>query len=104
PEAWSRAAVLGAGEQGRFHAEVLRELNPDVAILAWAPHPERVVSLGDRVEAAPGPREAVEGSEVVVTAGPIVESPESPLTSGWLGGRSLGLPLLFGLSLLSDAA
>jgi len=103
PEAWSRAAVLGAGEQGRFHAEVLRELNPDVAILAWDPHPERVVSLGDRVEAAPGPREAVEGSEVVVTAGPIVESPESPLTSGWLAERSLGLPIDFDFYFSAEA-
>jgi ornithine cyclodeaminase/alanine dehydrogenase len=103
PEAWNRAAVLGAGEQGRFHAEVLRELNPDVAILAWDPHPERVVSLGDRVEAAPGPREAVEGSEVVVTAGPIVESPESPLTSGWLAERSLGLPIDFDFYFSAEA-
>ena len=103
PEAWNRAAVLGAGEQGRFHAEVLRELNPDVAILAWDPHPERVASLGDRVEAAPGPREAVEGSEVVVTAGPIVENPESPLTSGWLGERSLGLPIDFDFYFSAEA-
>ena len=103
PEAWNRAAVLGAGEQGRFHAEVLRELNPDVAILAWDPHPERVASLGDHVEAAPGPREAVEGSEVVVTAGPIVENPESPLTSGWLGERSLGLPIDFDFYFSAEA-
>ena len=103
PEAWNRAAVLGAGEQGRFHAEVLRELNPDVAILAWDPHPERVASLGDRVEAAPGPREAVEGSQVVVTAGPIVENPESPLTSGWLGERSLGLPIDFDFYFSAEA-
>ena len=103
PEAWNRAAVLGAGEQGRFHAEVLRELNPDVAILAWDPHPERVASLGDRVEAAPGPREAVEGSEVVVTAGPIVENPESPLTSDWLGEHSLGLPIDFDFYFSAEA-
>jgi ornithine cyclodeaminase/alanine dehydrogenase-like protein (mu-crystallin family) len=95
PEGWSRAAVLGAGEQGRFHAEVLRQLNPEVAIQAWDPHPERIASLGDRVEKAPGPREAVEGAEIVVTAGPIVESPESPLTPDWLGERSLGLPIDF---------
>jgi len=103
PAAWHRAAVLGAGEQGRFHAEVLRELNPDVAILAWDPHPERVASLGDQVEAAPGPREAVVGSEVVVTAGPIVENPESPLTSGWLGERSLGLPIDFDFYFSAEA-
>ena len=56
PEGWRRAAVLGAGEQGRFHAAVLRELNPQVAIQGWDPHPERVGTLGDRVEQAQGPR------------------------------------------------
>ena len=103
PEGWSRAAVLGAGEQGRFHTEVLRQLNADVSIQAWDPHPERVASLGDRVEAASGPREAVEGSEVVVTAGPIVENPESPLTAGWLGERSLGLPIDFDFYFSAEA-
>jgi ornithine cyclodeaminase/alanine dehydrogenase-like protein (mu-crystallin family) len=95
PEGWSRAAVLGAGEQGRFHAEVLRQLNPEVAIQGWDPHSERILSLGDRVEEASGPREAVEGAEVVVTAGPIVENPDSLLTPDWLGERSLGLPIDF---------
>jgi len=37
----------------------------------------------------------VEGAEVVVTAGPIVENPDSPLTPDWLGERSLGLPIDF---------
>lgn len=95
PEGWRTAAVLGAGEQGRFHAEVLRQLNPDVAIQAWDPHPERIASLGERVEAVSGPREAVQGAEVVVTAGPIVEDPDSPLTPDWLGDRALGLPIDF---------
>jgi ornithine cyclodeaminase/alanine dehydrogenase len=103
PDGWSRAAVLGAGEQGRFHAEVLRQLNPEVAIRGWDPHPERIASLGDGVEEAPGPREAVEGAEVVVTAGPIVENPDSPLTPDWLGERSLGLPIDFDFYFSADA-
>jgi alanine dehydrogenase len=95
PSGWEQAAVLGAGEQGRFHVGVLRELKSSVSIRAWDPHPDRIETLGDGVVAAPGPREAVEGAEVVVTAGPIVESPESPLTPDWLGGRFLGLPIDF---------
>jgi len=95
PSGWTRAAVLGAGEQGRFHARVLRELNPGVSLHAWDPHPERVASLGDGVEAAASPREAVEGADIVVTAGPIVDEPESPLTPEWLADRSLGLPIDF---------
>jgi len=103
PEGWRSAAVLGAGEQGRFHAEVLRQLNPGVAIAAWDPHPERIASLGERVEAVSGPREAVEGAEVVVTAGPIVEDPDSPLTPAWLGERSLGLPIDFDFYFSAEA-
>jgi ornithine cyclodeaminase/alanine dehydrogenase len=95
--------VLGAGEQGRFHAEVLRQLNPEVVIQGWDPHSERILSLGDRVEEASGPREAVEGAEVVVTAGPIVENPDSPLTPDWLGGRSLGLPIDFDFYFSAEA-
>ena len=103
PRGWSRAAVLGAGEQGRFHAEVLRQLNPDVAIRGWDPHRERISSLGDNVEAAPGPREAVQAADVVVTAGPIVESPDSPLTSDWLEESSLGLPIDFDFYFSAEA-
>jgi alanine dehydrogenase len=95
PQGWASAAVLGCGEQGRFHARVLRELDPDVRIRAYDPHPERIGTLGDRVEAANAPQEAVAGADVVVTAGPIVDSPESPLTSAWLAERFLALPIDF---------
>jgi alanine dehydrogenase len=103
PEGWRRAAVLGAGEQGRFHARVLSELNPGVLIQAWDPHPERIASLGNGVTAAAGPREAVEGAEVVVTAGPIVERPASPLAPDWLAERSLGLPIDFDFYFSAEA-
>jgi alanine dehydrogenase len=95
PSGWERAAVLGAGEQGRFHASVLEALNPTASIRGWDPHPERIETLGDGVAAASGPREAIEGAEIVVTAGPIVESPDSPLGPDWLGARVLGLPIDF---------
>jgi alanine dehydrogenase len=95
PEGWRRAAVLGAGEQGRFHTRVLAELNPEISLHAWDPHPERIGSLGHGVRPADGPREAVNGADVVVTAGPIVEDPESPLGPEWLGPRVLGLPIDF---------
>jgi ornithine cyclodeaminase/alanine dehydrogenase len=102
PDRWSRAALLGAGEQGRFHLRVLRALNPDASIHAWDPHPERIAALKDATAAA-GPREAVEDAEVVVTAGPIVESPESPLGREWLGARVLGLPIDFDFYFSADA-
>jgi ornithine cyclodeaminase/alanine dehydrogenase-like protein (mu-crystallin family) len=96
PEGWRRAAILGCGEQGRYHARMLRHLRPDAELVAFDPVPERVLELGSDVLAADAPREAVDGAEVVVTAGPIVENPVSPLTPDWLGtGPRLLLPIDF---------
>ncbi|MGH3032417.1 MAG: ornithine cyclodeaminase family protein [Gaiellaceae bacterium] len=105
PEGWREAAILGCDEQGRFHARLLTELNADVRIRAYDPHPETIEAMPGPVEGAPGPREAV--AAVVVTAGPIVERPESPLASDWLGERWLALPLdfhfYFGAKPVADA-
>jgi ornithine cyclodeaminase/alanine dehydrogenase len=95
PEGWSRAAILGCGEQGLFHARLLRALEPGVEIRAWDPHPERIARLGDLVQAASGWEEALAGADVVVTAGPIVEDPPSPLRPEHLGERWLALPIDF---------
>ena len=95
PQGWSRAAILGCGEQGLFHARLLRALEPGVEIRAWDPHPERIARLGDLVSAASGWEDALAGAEVVVTAGPIVEDPPSPLRPEHLGERWLALPIDF---------
>jgi alanine dehydrogenase len=95
PDGWRRAAILGCGEQGRFHARLLAALNAEVRIRAYDPHPERVQAMPEPVEAAAGPREALEGAEVIVTAGPIVEDPDPPITPDWLGERWLLLPIDF---------
>jgi ornithine cyclodeaminase/alanine dehydrogenase len=95
PEGWRRAAILGCGEQGQFHALLLRTLQPDVRIRAWDPHPERIERLGEGVEAARGWEEAVAGADVVVTAGPIVEDPSAPIRPEHLGERWLVLPIDF---------
>jgi ornithine cyclodeaminase/alanine dehydrogenase len=95
PEGWRRAAILGCGEQGQFHAGLLRALEPDVRIRAWDPHPERIERLGEEVEAAGGWEDAVAGADVVVTAGPIVEDPSPPIRPEHLGERWLALPIDF---------
>ena len=41
PAGWSRVALLGCGEQGRYHCEVLRALNPACSIHAFDVVPER---------------------------------------------------------------
>jgi ornithine cyclodeaminase/alanine dehydrogenase-like protein (mu-crystallin family) len=87
PSAWKRTAILGYGEQGRRHHDVLRALNPDVEVATFDPRPD--VSTED------DPRAAVEDADVVVTAGPIVDAPDPPLTTEWLGERWLLLPIDF---------
>jgi alanine dehydrogenase len=103
PEGWSSAAILGCGEQGRFHARVLADLNPGARIRAYDPHPERIAELEGNVEAVSAPAEAVENAEIVVTAGPIVEAPESPLGRDWLGDRWLALPIDFDFYFSAEA-
>jgi ornithine cyclodeaminase/alanine dehydrogenase len=98
PAGWSRAAILGCGEQGRSHARVVAALNPEAVLSAYDVHPERIWELGGNVEAAPGPREALEGAEVVISAVPIADRPDPPIRSEWLGETYLALPLDFDAS------
>ena len=95
PEAWRTAAILGCGEQGVFHAKLLRALEPRARIRAYDPNPERIERLGESVEAAASEREAVAGGEVVVTAAPIVEDPRPLIGVEELGERWLVLPIDF---------
>lgn len=95
PNGWSRAAILGCGEQGRFHAAVLRALNPTVEIVGYDPEASRAAELAEGVVVAESAREAVTGAEVVVTAGPIVEDASPPMQPSWLGDRWLVLPIDF---------
>jgi alanine dehydrogenase len=96
PKGWSRAAILGCGEQGRFHAEILRFLNPAVQIVAYDPDPERAATLGDVAVAATA-EAATSDADVVVTAGPIIANADSPMRSSWLGDEWLVLPIDFDL-------
>ena len=103
PDAWGEAAILGCGEQGRYHARVLSALNPEVRIRAYDPHPERVAELEGRVEPAADASQAVEGADIVVSAGPIVEDPDPPIEPAWLGSRWLGLPIDFDFYFSAEA-
>jgi alanine dehydrogenase len=104
PDGWNTAAILGCGEQGRYHARVLTELNPDVQIRAYDPHPERVAELDGRVEAAAGPAEAVAGADVIVSACPIADDPSPPIGPDWLAERWLALPIDFDFYFSAAAA
>ena len=95
PEGWNRVALLGCGEQGRYHCEVLRALNPDCIIHAFDVVPERARAVCDGAIVAGSARDAVLGSQVVVTAGPIVREPPSPLDESWVEDDVLLLPIDF---------
>ncbi|HEV3408030.1 MAG TPA: hypothetical protein VG079_05020 [Gaiellaceae bacterium] len=95
PDEWSEAAILGCGEQGVFHSRLLNSLRAGVQIRAYDPHRERVERLVGSVVAVEEPAQAVAGADVVVTAGPIVEDPQPPITPEWLGERWLVAPIDF---------
>ena len=101
-DGWSVAAVLGCGEQGRYHARVLRALEPACEIRAYDVVRERARALCDRVTVVEDPRSAVAGADVVVTAGPIVVEPPSPIDAPWVGDDVLMLPIDFDFYVAAD--
>jgi ornithine cyclodeaminase/alanine dehydrogenase len=102
PEGWSVAAILGCGEQGRYHAQVLRALNPASEIRGYDVVPERAAGLCDGVVVMDDVRATVAGTDVVVTAGPIVVDPPSPLDASWVEDDVLLLPIDFDFYVSAD--
>ena len=98
PSGWSRVAILGCGEQGRFHANVIEALNPAAEIRGYDPRPGRARELGENAIEAADPRSAVRGAEVLIGAAPIVRNPSPPIESEWLGDAYLALPIDFDAS------
>ena len=95
PQGWSRAAIIGCGEQGRYHAQMLRALNPSATIVGYDVNPERVALLVEGAEAASSAIEAVADVDIAISAAPIVKDAEPALDAGVLGDRWLGLPIDF---------
>jgi alanine dehydrogenase len=104
PAGWSRAAIIGCGEQGRYHAEMLAALYPAAELSVYDPDPARVASMPVPVTGHPSIEEAVAGADVVVTLAPIVQPPAPTLRRSWLGDRFLALPADFNASFLPDVA
>ncbi len=96
-----RAALVGAGVQGRSHLAVLGGLLPGVSLTLFDRHPERAGALADAARAttgigevavAPDARSAVRDADVVVTAasfGPV----RQVMTSDWLAPDALVVPV-----------
>jgi alanine dehydrogenase len=98
PPDWRRAAIVGCGEQGRYHSRVIVALNPAAVIGAFDIHRGRIHELEGNVEPAADVQHAIDGAEVIVTAVPIAEHPEPSIDSDWLCDRYLALPVDFDAS------
>ncbi len=96
-----RAALIGAGVQGRSHLPVLGGVLPGVEVSLFDPSAERLGSLAElgretdgigHIAIAGSAREAVDGADVVVTAaafGPVRQM----MTNDWLGPDTLVVPV-----------
>ena len=84
--------VLGCGVQGRSNAEALKLLFPIQQVIAYDLDAEAArryagdVSARLKIEVVPvsDPRKAVSGSDIVITAGPILKKPHRTIQPGWL--------------------
>jgi ornithine cyclodeaminase/alanine dehydrogenase-like protein (mu-crystallin family) len=96
-----RAALIGAGVQGRSHLAVLGGLLPAVSLALFDRHPERAAALAHaaretdgvgEVTVAPDARSAARDADVVITAasfGPI----RQVMTPDWLAPDALVVPV-----------
>ena len=108
----TRAALIGAGVQGRSHLAVLGATLPDVALALFDRHPERAAALADAARAtagigevtiAPDARSAVRDADVVVTAasfGPV----RQVMTADWLAPDALVVPVDYATYCAADVA
>jgi ornithine cyclodeaminase/alanine dehydrogenase-like protein (mu-crystallin family) len=107
-----RAALIGAGVQGRSHLAVLGRVLPGVALALFDRHPERAEALAalargtegiNEVSVAPDPRLAVLDADVVVTAasfGPV----RQVMTADWLADDALVVPVDYATYLAAEVA
>lgn len=107
-----RAALIGAGVQGRSHLAVLGRVLPGVVLSLFDRHPGRADALAiearatdgiDQVAIAPDARTAVQDADVIVTAasfGPI----QQVMTTDWLVDNALVVPVDYATYCASDVA
>lgn len=91
PESES-VGILGCGVQGRSNLEALKVLFPIKHVVAYDTLPEQTErfaqfvreKFGIQAVKAKQPRDAVDGLDIVVTAGPILRQPHATIKAGWL--------------------
>ncbi len=106
------AAILGCGVQGRTNLEALKTQLPnmerahayDVLADAAGRYAEEMAErLEMEVIPCSSPRKAVEASDVVVTATPILKNPDPVIEEDWLIDGSFSCPLDFDSSFKGSA-
>lgn len=98
-----RAAIIGAGVQGRSHLPIFGHVLPNVELRLFDPDPLRAEALAMEAAATAGigaatvmdsAREAIDGADVVLTAasfGP--ESARQSMTNDWLTPGATVIPI-----------
>jgi ornithine cyclodeaminase/alanine dehydrogenase-like protein (mu-crystallin family) len=88
----SVVGILGCGVQGRTNLEALKVLFPLQTVLAYdtdgqaseAYAKDVTQRMGIEVRVVSTPRDAVAGSDIIVTAGPILKKPHATIQAGWM--------------------
>jgi ornithine cyclodeaminase/alanine dehydrogenase-like protein (mu-crystallin family) len=88
----SIVGVLGCGVQGRTNVEALKALFPLKKVLAYDTNAQAALNyagdieerLGVETAVAAAPKDAVAGSDIIVTAGPIFKKPHATIQAGWM--------------------
>ncbi|MBW2307176.1 MAG: ornithine cyclodeaminase family protein [Deltaproteobacteria bacterium] len=94
--------MLGCGVQGRSNLAALRVVLKEMdRVKAYDIDPEALRRYveemsgrhGIRVDPVESPKEAVEGADVIVTAGPILKNPEPVIQDDWIAPGAFGCAL-----------
>lgn len=94
--------ILGCGVQGRTNLEALKQTFPAISkVLAYDLIPEvakkYALEMSERLEvevhSVPTPRAAVEGADIIITAGPIQIPPRPAIRPDWVAPGALGIAL-----------
>jgi len=85
-------AIIGCGVEGRSNLLTLNAFFPaikdvrayDISAENAERYSREMESKGIRVKMASSPREAIEGADIIVTAGPILKDPKPTIEASWL--------------------
>jgi ornithine cyclodeaminase/alanine dehydrogenase len=99
----SSAGILACGVQGRTNLEALATLFPITTVKAYDIYPEIAHKFAKEmaemtaaeIEVVKQPRDAVQGMDLVVTSGPILEDPTPTIEAGWLKAGAFASPVDF---------